>query len=185
MENKYKESLKMEDKYIVDLTQMGLFSGLYETIWNVDSEEQENSCKYYADNLGISEDDIYVGIHRDSYLKKIAELYENILENELGGEFKFNHSFSPSEYNFDTDHIYLTWVKEGKTTRELEEEFNDYVDSISDLNEYEQLFVYYYNGEGDNIKDECSTYQVFLDGVWYDINSDCDNVWLEKDGIKC
>ena len=185
MENQYKESLKMEDKYIVDLTQMGLFSGLYETIWADDSEEQENNGQYYSDMLLIPKDSIYVGINRNYYLEEIAKLYENILENELGGEFKFHHSFSPSEYNFDTDHIYLTWVKEDKTTRELEEEFNDYVDSISDLNEYEQLFVYYYNDEGDNIKNECSTYQAFLNGVCYDIKSDWDNVWLEKDGIKC
>ena len=185
MENQYKESLKMEDKYIVDLTQMGLFSGLYETIWADVSEEQENNGQYYSDMLLIPKDSIYVGINRNYYLEEIAKLYENILENELDGKFKFHHSFSSSEYNFDTDHIYLTWVKEDKTTRELEEEFNDYVDSISDLNEYEQLFVYYYNSEGDNIKNECSTYQAFLDGVWYDIKSDWDNVWLEKDGIKC
>lgn len=77
------------------------------------------------------------------------------------------------------------WSKEGKTTMELESDFNNYVDSISDLNEYGQLFVYDYNGEGDTIKSECFNYIAFVDGVWYDIKSDFDNVWLEKDGIKC
>lgn len=175
----------MENNFIIDLTQYGLFSGLYETIWGEVSEEQEISAGYFSSMLGIKKHLINVEIPREYYLEEIAKLYENILENELGGEFKFHHSFSPSEYNFDTDHIYLSWYKEGKTARELEEDFNDYVDSISDLNEYEQLFVYYYNGEGESIKNECSTYQAFLDGVWFDIKSDWDNVWLEKEGIKC
>lgn len=175
----------MENTFIIDLTQFGLFSGLYGTIWDEDSQEQEIMIEYFSDMLGIKEHLISVTISKKYYLEEIAKLYENILENELGGEFKFHHSFSPSEYNFDTDHIYLSWSKEGKTARELEEDFNDYVDSISDLNEYEQLFVYDYNGEGESIKNECSTYQAFLDGVWYDIKSDFDNVWLEKEGIKC
>ena len=175
----------MENTYIIDLTQFGLFSGLYETIWCEDSEEQENMIEYYSGMLGLKKHLVCAEIHRNQYLKEIAKLYENILENELGGKFEFHHSYSPAFYNYDTDHIYLSWSKEGKTTMELESDFNNYVDSISDLNEYEQLFVYDYNGEGDTIKSECFNYIAFVDGVWYDIKSDFDNVWLEKDGIKC
>lgn len=162
----------MKNNIIIDLTACGLFSGLYDSIWIDDGPTQEECAQYYAKKLGVETDDICISYTFNNMLKEIAELYINVLESEIGGVFYFYDCYSPDFYNFDTDHIFLTWSKEGKTADELESDFNDFIESIDDLTEYEFFNVFDYCGIGENIKSENAVYSVFKCGKWFFIDSD-------------
>lgn len=171
----------MKNNFIIDLTACGLFSGLYCTIWTDEGSIQEEDAQRYAEILGIETDDIYISYSFNKLLKEIADLYINVLENELGGVFEYYDSYSPEFYNFDNDHILLTWSKEGKTAEELKSDFNDFLKNIGDLTEYEIFNVFDYSGRGENIKAENAFYSVFNGCQWFYIESDYNgHVWLEK-----
>ena len=74
-----------EKDFIVDLTETGLFSGLYNSIWLHD-ETLNKYLKEIAEklkeryNLDIKVD-FYINFKE--YLEKISELYINYFENEI------------------------------------------------------------------------------------------------------
>lgn len=136
----------------IDLTGLGLFSGLYNSIWGYDNEtptqkEFISLCKDIFEDCSF-----YTRVkNKKSLLKDIAELFCNVLENELEGTFEYESSWSPSFYNYDTDHIYLTWNVEDKTEDEMKTLLNDFIEDTKSNEDYELYIVYDYNGEGDNI----------------------------------
>ena len=136
----------------IDLTELGLFSGLYDSIWCDDMEtvEQEEIISVCED---IFEDcSFYLKIKcKENLLKDIAELFCNVLENELEGTFEYESSWSPKFYNYDTDHIYLTWNVEDKTEDEMETLLNEFIEDTKSKEDYELDIVYDYNDEGNNI----------------------------------
>ena len=81
----------------IDLTEQGLFSGLYESIWlNSDYEPREGY-------------EIKESVDFESYLTAIANAFVSYLTKELGGAWKVDSIWSPNYYNYDTDHIILSW----------------------------------------------------------------------------
>ena len=81
----------------IDLTEQGLFSGLYESIWlNSDYEPREGY-------------EIKESVDFESYLTAIANAFVSYLTKELGGDWKVDSIWSPNYYNYDTDHIILSW----------------------------------------------------------------------------
>lgn len=83
----------------LDLTNLGLFSGLYESMWlhsSTDDDELEYEWNNIQKDLGLSNDDMKmrldIRISFKTYLEKIAEVYINYLSNQLPGVFTFERA---------------------------------------------------------------------------------------------
>lgn len=160
----------------IDLTELGLFSGLYNSIWDneLETAQQEEIISVCED---IFEDcSFYTRVkNKESLLKDIAELFCNTLENSLEGVFKFDSSWSPSFYNYDTDHIYLKWTVEDKTEDEMEDMLETFLLETDNLADYEIFSVFDYNGNGDNVLNDNYDIIMIEDGNNYiikDVNED-------------
>ena len=125
-------------EFTVDLTNEGLFSGLYNSIWlhdetlNDELEEiAEELKKRYKRDIKL---DFFISFKE--YLTKIAEVYINVFENNiLNSKWELDGVYSPREYNFDTDHIILKWINAPK---DAEKRFNSYLKDIyNEYNEYD------------------------------------------------
>lgn len=107
------ENTKELNQVIIDVTDLGLFNGLYKTVW-FNSDMDIDEVMELADMLGVEGYDIDVSIDTNEYLEAIGELYCEMLERELDdtGTFKVDSLYRPKWYNFDTDHIVITWDSE-------------------------------------------------------------------------
>ena len=160
----------------IDLTELGLFSGLYNSIWD-DEMETPTMEEIISVCEDIFEDcSFYTRIRdKENILKDIAELYCNVLENELEGTFEYESYWSPDFYNYDTDHIYLTWNVEDKTEDEMKDMLDTFLTEIDNLADYEIYAIFYYLGKGYNIIDDNYYIIMIEDGNEYivkDINED-------------
>lgn len=160
----------------IDLTELGLFSGLYNSIWD-DEMETPTMEEIISVCEDIFEDcSFYTRIRdKENILKDIAELYCNVLENELEGTFEYESYWSPDFYNYDTDHIYLTWNVEDKTEDEMKDMLDTFLTEIDNLLDYEIYAIFYYLGKGYNIIDDNYYIIMIEDGNEYivkDINED-------------
>lgn len=97
--------------FTIDLTNKGLFSGLYETIWlNNDALDAEIEDIIQSGDA-TENDTLDWTVDAKTYLKKIAETYCNVLSSVFpNSQWVVHELYSPREYNFDTDHIVLEWV---------------------------------------------------------------------------
>lgn len=103
----------------LDVTELGLFSGLYESLW-LHSDIDIDSINEIAEQLNVNSEDIETQIDFSDYRKAIAEIYCEQLQNELEdyeGIFEIESVYSPLYYNFDTDHVIINW----NSTMPLEE----------------------------------------------------------------
>lgn len=150
----------------IDLTEKGLFSGLYKSIWDEETPLQEETISVCED---IFKDcSFYTRFkNKKSLLKGIAELFCNALENSLEGTFEFDSSWSPYFYNYDTDHIYLKWTVEDKTEDEMEDMLETFLLETDNLADYELYSVFDYNGCGNNVIDDNSDIIMTEDGNEY------------------
>ena len=108
-------------EFTVDLTNQGLFSGLYNTIWlhdgTLDDYLEEIAEKLKERYNRDSEVDFHISFK--DYLEKIAEVYINCMEHEIpNSKWQLERVSSPREYNFDTDHIILKWVNPPENAKE-------------------------------------------------------------------
>ena len=78
------------------------------------------------------------------YLKGIAEIYQEYLENEFGGTFTIDEIYSPKEYNFETDTIILSWEKENLSETQMQKLLDDKFEALDDseLNDIETYDIY-------------------------------------------
>ena len=126
--------------FIVDLTEKGLFSGLYNTIWLHDETLNEYLEELAEDLKKRYNRDIKVefSISFKKYLEEIAEVYINCFEKEISNsKWKIERISSPREYNFDTDHIILKWINAPSNAEEI---FKNYLETIkkdSEINDYD------------------------------------------------
>ena len=112
----------------VNVNELGIFSGCYETVW-INSEKDTDLVMEMTDDLGCeveNEFDFY------KYLKGIAEIYQEYLENELGGKFTVEEIYSPRYYNFETDNIILIWEKENLSESEMKKLLDDKFEELDD-----------------------------------------------------
>lgn len=133
----------MFKNFIVDLTETGLFSGLYNTIWLHDltlNDELDKITEYlkkrYNRNIKLD-----FSINFKEYLEKIAEVYINCFENEIpNSKWEIERVSSPREYNFETDHIILKWIDAPENAEEI---FNQYLKDIgNDYVDFENFTIY-------------------------------------------
>lgn len=149
------ENKKELNQLTIDVTDLGLFNGLYESIWlNFSHAQADDEVEELADMLGVDAYDIDVSINKHEYLKAISELYIEMLENELDskGLFRVDSLYSPREYNFDTDHIVITWDSDmpiEKMESKLKELTDDNDDRINrnDWTIEEMVYDRYYGYE--------------------------------------
>lgn len=82
-----------------------------------------------AELIGVDCNDIAVSIDTNKYLKAISELYIEMLESELDdtGRFEVKELYSPRWYNYDTDHITITWDSE-LSLEEMESKLKELTD---------------------------------------------------------
>ena len=107
------EKTKELNRLTIDVTELGLFSGLYESIW-LNSEQDIDEVIELAELIGVDCNDIAVSIDTHKYLKAISELYIEMLENEIDsiGRFEVKELYHPREYNFENDRIIINWFSE-------------------------------------------------------------------------
>ncbi len=120
------ENTKKLNQVTIDVTELGLFSGLYESIW-LDDTQDDNEIEELSEMLGVHCHDINVSIDTNEYLKAISELYIEMLERELDdtGLFRVDSLYSPKWYNYDTDHIVITWDSDVLTIEEMESKLKE------------------------------------------------------------
>ena len=127
-------------KLTINLNDLGIFSGCYETIW-LNSEKDTDLIMEMESDLGCevkNEFDFY------KYLKGVAEIYQEYLENELGGTFTIDEIYSPKEYNFETDTIVFIWEKENLSETQMQKLLDDKFEALDDseLNDIETYDIY-------------------------------------------
>ena len=112
----------------VNVNELGIFSGCYESIW-LHSDKDIDLVMEMTDDLGCeveNEFDFY------KYLQGIAEIYQEYLENEFGGTFTIDEIYSPKYYNFETDTIILVWEKENLSESEMKKLLDDKFEELDD-----------------------------------------------------
>lgn len=114
-------------KITIDLTDKGMFNGLYETIWlNEGLDEME--LEYLSEENNLPTDEIDVSIDCKKYLKEIAENYIFFMIGELEGVMTIEDIYSPREYNFDTDHIILNWENKKLSEKEMIDKLDNFIE---------------------------------------------------------
>ena len=161
-------------KLLVNLNELGIFSGCYESIW-LHSETNLDELSQMESDLGC---EVESDLDFNKYLKEIAETYESYLTNEFGGTFTIDKIYSPKEYNFWTDTIELVWEKENLSESEMKKLLDDKFEELDvyELNEVEMNDVY--DGfNGYEIYHNMVRYYVEIDGekkgVYFDNEKDC------------
>lgn len=126
------ENTKKYNQIAIDVTDLGLFNGLYESIW-LNSDMDIDEVMELAELIGVDAYDIDVSINTSEYLKAIAELYIEMFENDLDsiGRFEVKELYHPREYNFDTDHIIIDWFSE-LSLEEMESKLKELCDDNDD-----------------------------------------------------
>lgn len=123
--------------FTVNLTEKGLFSGLYNSIWLHDESLDYEILSYEEklENKYKKKIRVNFSVNFKEYLEKIAEVYINYFENEFSNsKWELKLVQSPMYYNYDTDWIVLDWVN---APDNAEERFNNHLDGIkSDDDEY-------------------------------------------------
>ena len=135
-------------EFTVDLTEQGLFSGLYNTIWLHDETLND-----YLEEIAEKLKERYKrDIKVDFYIS-----FKEYLENEIpNSKWKIERVSSPREYNFDTDHIILKWVNAPENAKER---FEQYLEDIhNDFVDYENFTIYDFY-QGYEIIDELAEFQ--------------------------
>ena len=115
-------------KLTINLNELGIFSGCYESIW-LHSETNLDEVNQMTDDLGC---EVESDLDFNKYLKEIAETYESYLTNEFGGTFTIDTIYSPKEYNFETDNIELVWEKENLSESEMKKLLDDKFEELDD-----------------------------------------------------
>lgn len=169
---------------LLNLTELGLFSGLYESLW-LNENSLNGKCDEIKEELmehKLIEEPFQVTfvVSSNKYLKEIGELYCNWLEtqSELAGTFTVDSVISPLYYNYTTDIIYIKWENPDLSEEEMNQQLRVYEDmDIADLSELE-LYGIYDHMCGYEILDEIAEFQVIKDMETYTV-AELKNKYLE------
>ena len=122
-------------EFIVNLTEEGLFSGLYNTIWLHDESLQDMIFEYQDELEEKYGKTIKLNLYVDpkKYLKEIAKVYIDCFQTEIeNSNWELKELYSPKQYNYMTDQIVLTWINAPSNAEEI---FNKYLETIKDKSE--------------------------------------------------
>ena len=166
------ENAKKYNQLTIDITDLGLFSGLYESIW-LNSDMDIDEVMELADLIGVDWNDIDVSIDCNEYLESIGELYCEMLERELDskGLFRVDSLYSPKWYNFDTDHIIITWDSESLDIETMKEKLNELVsdnDNRDDWTVEMELWDY----RGSELYSNMVRYTYNDKALWFDMDKE-------------
>ena len=172
--------------FTVNLTEKGLFSGLYNTIWMHDESLDYEILNYEEklENKYKKKIRVDFSVNFKEYLEKIAEVYINYFENEFqNSKWELKLVQSPQFYNYDTDWIVLDWIN---APDNAEERFNNHLDGIkSDDNEYPfndfELYTIYDSYGGHEILYEIAQFEDWS-GVPLGYDENCKPI-LQKENI--
>ncbi|ARM66159.1 hypothetical protein AM2_032 [Lactococcus phage AM2] len=166
------EKTKEFNQLTIDVTELGLFNGLYNTIWLNDNQDIDEVMEL-AGMLRVHCHDIDVSINKHEYLKGIAELYCEMLEYELDerGTFTVKEVYSPRWYNFDTDHVVISWESDTFTVEEMQEELQELIstnDSKEDMDIETELWI----DRGYELYSNMTSYKYKGQELWFDMDAD-------------
>ena len=186
--------MSKNNTFTVNLTEKGLFSGLYNTIWLNDESLTYEISKYQEKLTNKYKKKILVdfSLNIKEYLEKIADVYINYFENEfLNSKWELKLVQSPQFYNYDTDWIVLDWIN---APDNAEERFNNHLDGIkSDDDEYPfndfELYTIYDSYGGHEILHEIAQFEDWSGvPIGFDKNAEPilqkENIIKNPDGTK-
>lgn len=166
------EKTKEYNQISIDITELGLFNGLYNTLWLNDTQDIDEVMEL-ADMLGVDSWDIDVSINTNDYLKAISELYVQMLERELdsSGLFRVDSLYSPKWYNFDTDHIIITWDSE-LPIEEMERKLKELVSDNDNCNDWLDIEGSLWDYRGSEVYSNLVSYRYNGHELWYGMDSE-------------
>ena len=173
MENT-KENKKEYNSITLDITELGLFNGLYESIWLNDMQDFDEVMEL-SDMLGVDGYDIAVSIDTSEYLEAIGELYCEILGYELddNGVFEIESVYSPRWYNYDTDHIVINWNSSVLSIEEMEERLKELCDDNDNKNDWSyDMDMSAWDCRGHEIYSNMVRYTYHDKELWFDMDAD-------------
>lgn len=167
------EKTKQTNQITIDITDLGLFNGLYETVW-LNSNQDIDELIELADMLDIDCNNIDVSIDTNEYLKTIAELYIEMFENDLdnNGVFRVDTLYSPMYYNFDTDHIIITWNSERLDIETMEQKLNELVSDNNDRNDWTDIEASLWDSKGYEVYSNLVSYKYKDKELWFGMDSE-------------
>lgn len=165
------ENKKEYNQITIDVTELGLFSGLYNTIWLNDNQDIDEVMEL-ADMLGVDAYDIDVTIDCHEYLEAIGELYCEMFCNELDsvGLFRVDSLYSPRWYNFDTDHIVITWDSE-MSIEEMESKLKELCDNNDSRDDW-TIEMELWDYRGSEIYSNMVEYKYNDKALWFGMDSE-------------
>ena len=128
--------MKNNKEFIVNLTEEGLFSGLYNTIWLHEESLQDMIFEYQDELEEKYGKPIKLNLYVDpnQYLKQIAKVYIDCFQTEIeNSHWEIKELYSPKQYNYMTDQIVLKWINAPSNAEEI---FNQFLDTIRDESEF-------------------------------------------------
>lgn len=99
--------MKEGNTLLINLTELGIFSGLYESIWLNESTDERIIEDMMLDNPALKPEDIKISVDIKKYLQEIGETYCSYFENQVGGIWDVYSTHSPKYYNYETDEIVI------------------------------------------------------------------------------
>ena len=165
------EKTKETNQITIDITDLGLFNGLYETVW-LNSNQDIDEVMELADIVGVDWNDIDVSINYNEYLKAIAELYIEMFENDLdnNGVFTVDSVYSPMYYNFDTDHVIINWDSE-MSLDDMERKLKELCDDNDDRDDW-TIEMELWSDKGSEVYNELVSYKYNDNEPWYNMDSE-------------
>ena len=99
--------MKEGNTLLINLTELGIFSGLYESIWLNEGTDEQIIEYMLEENPDLNPRDIEISIDFKKYLQEIGETYCSYLGNQVGGTWEVYSTYSPRFYNYKTDEIVI------------------------------------------------------------------------------
>lgn len=178
--------MSQTNTFNVNLTQKGLFSGLYNSIWLHDESLEYEILTYEEklENKYKKKISVDFSVNFKKYLEKIAEVYINCFENEFqNSKWELKLVQSPMYYNYDTDWIVLDWIN---APDNAEERFNNFIEDIKSTNDFNpfdefEYYTIYESYRGYEILPEIAIYEdSFGVPIGFDKNAE---PFLQKENI--
>ena len=99
--------MKEDNTLLINLTELGIFSGLYESIWLNEGTDEQIIEYMLEENPDLNPRDIEISVDIKKYLQEIGETYCSYFGNQIGGTWEIYSTYSPRFYNYQTDEIVI------------------------------------------------------------------------------
>ena len=98
--------MKEGNTLLINLTELGIFLGLYESIWLNEGTDEQIIEDILLDHT-LKPEDIEITMDFKKYLQEIGKTYCSYFENQVGGIWDVYSTYSPKYYNYETDEIVI------------------------------------------------------------------------------